>query len=144
MTTVPGFGLETDTTCTLADVTIDASNVNPALREGLRPFGAGQLPEHPIQKLSRSQLRSSEEQRMKMAGAAYGLHAPMRMRMERTLLAQFQRAPTLGSSLSGLHTIMDLDEVVQIEDCYNRMEDCPDNRMHNKSIHELMEARLGM
>merc|ERR1712187_860160 len=90
--------------------------------------------------------KRSEQQEMMAKALVYGLHAPIRAKMERELLSQFQRLPGLKSSLVGLETVMDLDETIEFEDVFNLEENNPAPRTTgpNRSLHDVMEQRLNM
>ncbi len=61
-------------------------------------------------------LRNEEDFKLRMLALTYGIHAPLRHKMDRTMLAQSQRLPGLRSSLIGLQTVMGLDEKIEFED----------------------------
>merc|ERR1712216_274669 len=63
--------------------------------------------------------RRSEQQEMMTKALIYGQHAPLKAKMEREILSQFQRLPGLPSSLVGLETLMDMDDDIEFEDIFN-------------------------
>jgi len=101
---------------------------------------------HPVEKLLLNDVRRSEQQEMMTKALVFGQHAPIRAKMERNLLAQFQRLPGLQSSLVGLETLLDMDDTIEFEDIFN-LEDnsaMPKTTGPNRSLHDVMEHRLNM
>merc|ERR1712050_168756 len=90
--------------------------------------------------------RRSEQQEMMGKCLVFGQHAPIRAKMERNILAQFQRLPGLQSSLVGLETVLDLDETIEFEDVFNMEDTAPMSKTTgpNRGLHEVMEQRLNM
>eukprot|EP00747_Dinoflagellata_sp_TGD_P163833 gnl/TRDRNA2_/TRDRNA2_182958_c0_seq1.p3 gnl/TRDRNA2_/TRDRNA2_182958_c0~~gnl/TRDRNA2_/TRDRNA2_182958_c0_seq1.p3 ORF type:complete len:146 (-),score=32.29 gnl/TRDRNA2_/TRDRNA2_182958_c0_seq1:93-530(-) len=101
---------------------------------------------HPVEKLVLDSMRRNEQQDMMSKSIVHGLHAPLKAKMEREMLAQFQRLPGLPSSLVGLETVMGLDETIEFEDVFNLDADAavPRNMGPNWGLHETMEKRLHM
>ncbi|PHJ20583.1 proteasome maturation factor ump1 protein, partial [Cystoisospora suis] len=83
-----------------------------------RPPCAG-ISRHPLELQQSNYLRSRERMEFRRAASLYGLHAPLRLKMERELTAMTQRLPGLPSSLWGLQTLMRLDEEISVEDYLN-------------------------
>mmetsp|Transcript_96560 Transcript_96560/g.278743 ORF Transcript_96560/g.278743 Transcript_96560/m.278743 type:complete len:148 (+) Transcript_96560:98-541(+) len=101
---------------------------------------------HPVEKLLLENPRRAEEQEMMAKSIVFGQHAPIRAKMERNMLAQFQRLPGLESSMLGLSTVLDLDDTIEFEDLFNRERDAPIpiSTGPNRSMHDVMEQRLNM
>lgn len=57
--------------------------------------------------------------RLQATARTFGIAAAMRLKTERDLLAQYQRAPGLPSSNIGLETVLGLDETIEFEDILN-------------------------
>lgn len=115
------------------------SDKGPATRNG-------EQARHPVEKLLLDNTRRSEQQELMGAALVYGQHAPLRAKMERELLSQFQRLPGLPSSLVGLETVLDMDDTIEFEDIMN-LEDVapmPKSTGPNRSLHDVMEQRLNM
>merc|ERR1719416_285467 len=74
---------------------------------------------HPVERLLLDDVRRSERQEMMAKAVVFGQHAPLRAKMERNILAQFQRLPGLQSSLVGLETVLDEDDTIEFEDIFN-------------------------
>merc|ERR1719343_646176 len=103
-------------------------------------------PRHSVERLLLENHRNSEKQDMMAKSIAFGQHAPMRAKMERNLLAQFQRLPGLESSLVGLHTVLDMDDTIEFEDIFNLEANAPVSAITgpNRGMHDVMEQRLNM
>merc|ERR1719313_2493648 len=101
---------------------------------------------HPVERIQLSHFRRGEEQGMLMSGKVHGMHAPLRMKMERETFAQFQRMPGLQSSMVGLECVLDMEDTIEFEDYLNMEEHAPMPRLvgGNRGVHEVMEARLNM
>merc|ERR1711879_466405 len=101
---------------------------------------------HPVERLLLDSGRREEKQEMMQLALVHGAHAPLRMKMERELLSQFQRLPGIPSSLAGLETVLDTDETIEFEDVFNLEANAPTSRVTgpNFGMHDVMEARLNM
>merc|ERR1719229_2034062 len=107
---------------------------------------SGAQPRHPLERLLMDSARRSEQQEMMAKSLVFGQHAPVRAKMERELLSQFQRLPGLPSSLMGLETVLGLDTTISFEDVFNREENAPVPRTTgpNFGVHAAMEQHLNM
>lgn len=112
--------------------------------DGLGAAAGGPQALHPIQRVQAQSLRKAENARMARAAALYGLHAPLRMRMERELLCQTQRLPGgPRSSLLGLEVIMGRDDELDISDYLNPRLDGPEDPLGAAcSVHDFVERRF--
>jgi len=101
---------------------------------------------HPVERLLLDDVRRSEKEEMMAKAVVFGQHAPLRAKMERNILAQFQRLPGLQSSLVGLETMLDQDDTIEFEDIFNLEENSPTPFATgpNRSMHDVMEQRLNM
>mmetsp|Transcript_34956 Transcript_34956/g.52604 ORF Transcript_34956/g.52604 Transcript_34956/m.52604 type:complete len:149 (-) Transcript_34956:186-632(-) len=101
---------------------------------------------HPVERLLLDDVKRAEKQEMMAKAITFGQHAPFRTKMERNLLAQFQRLPGLESSLLGLHTVMDLDDTIEFEDIFNLEANAAVSSVvgPNRGLHDVMEQRLNM
>ena len=107
---------------------------------------AGTQPRHPVERLLNDHSRRAEQHEMMAKSLVFGQHAPLRMKMERELLSQFQRLPGVPSALVGLETLMDLDDTIEFEDIFNLEDTAPLPRVTgpNRGLHDVMEQRLNM
>merc|ERR1719440_959958 len=101
---------------------------------------------HPVERLVLDHGRRSEQQEMMTKALIYGQHAPLKAKMEREIMSQFQRLPGLPSSMIGLETMLDMDDDIEFEDIFNLEADAPMPRTTgpNFGLHDVMEARLGL
>eukprot|EP00927_Polykrikos_kofoidii_P077670 TRINITY_DN7458_c1_g2_i2.p2 TRINITY_DN7458_c1_g2~~TRINITY_DN7458_c1_g2_i2.p2 ORF type:complete len:142 (+),score=37.78 TRINITY_DN7458_c1_g2_i2:68-493(+) len=106
---------------------------------------AGQA-RHPVERLLLDAGRRSEQQEMMTKAVVYGQHAPLRAKMERELLSQFQRLPGLPSSFIGLETVLGMEDKIEFEDVFNLEAHAPTSKTvgPNWGLHDAMEARLNM
>mmetsp|Transcript_85918 Transcript_85918/g.170540 ORF Transcript_85918/g.170540 Transcript_85918/m.170540 type:complete len:152 (+) Transcript_85918:56-511(+) len=120
--------------------------------QGLSDVGLGRkasgepTASHPLERMLVTGGRREEQQEMTAKALVFGQHAPLRTKMERELLSQFQRLPGLPSSLVGLETFMDTDETIEFEDIFNLDQNAPMPRSigPNRGLHDVMEQRLSM
>ncbi|PFH31840.1 proteasome maturation factor ump1 protein [Besnoitia besnoiti] len=111
------------------------------------PPPAGCAPSHPLERQQKLHLRERERSEFQRAARLYGLHAPLRLKMEREMCAMTQRLPGLPSSLWGLQTLMGLDEEISAEDYLNREKPDEDELAGfgpGLGIHEKIERRMGI
>ena len=102
------------------------------------------MPVNPVETIQKTFMVDSEIQRLKKANAVYGLHAPLRMIMERNCLAQHRRLPGLKSNFVGLSESMGIDDDIEPEDMFYQQDECPVLRAGVADLHSMMEDRLGM
>mmetsp|Transcript_21826 Transcript_21826/g.48233 ORF Transcript_21826/g.48233 Transcript_21826/m.48233 type:complete len:141 (+) Transcript_21826:85-507(+) len=121
--------------------TINKSLINQGIE-----LNTGAEARHPVERLLLDGGRRTEQQEMMAKSIVFGQHAPLRAKMERNLLSQFQRLPGLPSSLVGLETVLDMDDTIEFEDVFNLEADAPVSRSMgaNFGLHEVMESRLNM
>ena len=105
--------------------------------------GAG-MPLNPVEEIQKTFLLQSEKENLKRANVVYGQHAPLRMMMERNLLAQHRRLPGLKSNLVGLCESMGIDDDIEPEDMFYQHDECPVLRSGVGDVHTMMEQRLAM
>uniref|UniRef100_A0A7S1Q8L4 Proteasome maturation protein n=1 Tax=Alexandrium catenella TaxID=2925 RepID=A0A7S1Q8L4_ALECA len=107
---------------------------------------AGAQPRHPVERFLVDHVRREEHQEMMGKALVFGQHAPVRAKLEREMLSQFQRLPGLPSSLVGLETVLDMDESIEFEDIFNLEENAPMPKLTsaNRGLHDVMEQRLNM
>jgi hypothetical protein len=74
-----------------------------------------------------------------MLAKVYGSHMPLQMTMEENILSQFRRFPGLQSSMSGLETMLNMDETIEFEDYLG----APQVSTEQVEVFAAMERRLG-
>eukprot|EP00929_Paragymnodinium_shiwhaense_P120515 TRINITY_DN92474_c0_g1_i1.p2 TRINITY_DN92474_c0_g1~~TRINITY_DN92474_c0_g1_i1.p2 ORF type:complete len:140 (+),score=34.77 TRINITY_DN92474_c0_g1_i1:91-510(+) len=101
---------------------------------------------HPVEKLLLNAGRRAEQQEMMTMALVHGAHAPIRHKIEREMLSQFQRLPGLTSSLAGLESVLGADESLHFENLFNLEDNSVASRTTgpNWGLHDVMETRLNM
>jgi len=95
---------------------------------------------HPVEIIQNTNALQADRLKQFTATNIFGSHLQLRMQMEQTILAGYQRLPGLHSELSGLQTIMGCDEDIGFEDYLND----PVDSIQEMNTHEVMEKRLGL
>lgn len=134
----------------MASVEAGAGKTMPALltptdgmaRGGLRSMRHEVAAKHPVEEMQLSLAPQQWENEVRHVERVYGPGQAMRMRMDRAMLAQFQRAPGLPSGFVGLDTILGRDIKVGFEDVL----DVPEMRSEastTESVHMQLDRMLG-
>ena len=79
---------------------------------------------------------------MQQLSVLYGSHLPMRLVMERNILAQTRRLGGYGSSMFGLNMHMDRYDELDFNDILNDPYQTPE--LEKESIHAKMEKAYGL
>eukprot|EP00929_Paragymnodinium_shiwhaense_P024336 TRINITY_DN15005_c0_g1_i1.p1 TRINITY_DN15005_c0_g1~~TRINITY_DN15005_c0_g1_i1.p1 ORF type:complete len:139 (+),score=40.80 TRINITY_DN15005_c0_g1_i1:77-493(+) len=113
---------------------------------GMGDTNAHSSARHPVEKLLLNAGRRKEQQEMMTMALVHGAHAPIRHKMEREMLSQFQRLPGMTSSLAGLESVLGADENIEFENLFNLEDNSVASRTTgpNWGLHEVMETRLNM
>ncbi|CAD7923807.1 unnamed protein product [Amoebophrya sp. A120] len=107
------------------------------------PVGNIGKADHPVQKIQLQSTRDKLKMEDRLDTVVFGSHVSMRNRMERTMLAQYQRLPGLQSSFVGLEAHLDLDETLEFEDFLNRKDMAPVPEMgFHHTMHDVLENKL--
>eukprot|EP01111_Echinosteliopsis_oligospora_P009755 TRINITY_DN291_c0_g1_i1.p1 TRINITY_DN291_c0_g1~~TRINITY_DN291_c0_g1_i1.p1 ORF type:complete len:132 (-),score=21.67 TRINITY_DN291_c0_g1_i1:61-456(-) len=96
---------------------------------------------HPVEHIQKNWFKNQMEMEQFAIKKIFGTQMTARLEMERQILSQFQRLPSLESSFVGLEAVLGTDEDMEFEDYLS------DPRMSEKSqpsVHDAMEAKLGM
>ncbi|KAI8144722.1 proteasome maturation factor UMP1-domain-containing protein [Fennellomyces sp. T-0311] len=109
-----------------------------AFRYGTRSIKTEVLPGHPLEQRLENWHESQWELKLNMARQAHGMHAPIRMMMERDIVSQHQRLPVLPSSNVHLDILMGRDETIDFEDFLND----PAMSTDMLDVHAAMEHKL--
>ena len=133
-----------------ASATEATGNTMPALthptdklsRGGLRSMRHEMAAKHPIEAMQEAWHTQKWGNDLHHAERVFGPGTAMRMRMDRAILSQFQRAPGLASDFVGLDTILSRDITVGFEDIL----DVPETRTDTplESVHDALDRKLGM
>lgn len=97
---------------------------------------------HPVESMQAGWAKQQWDNDLHHAERVWGPGMAMRMRMDRAILAQFQRAPGLESDFVGLDTILGRDIKVGFEDVL----DVPAMRTDTpvEGPHLALDRKLGM
>ncbi|GAA5795329.1 proteasome maturation factor UMP1-domain-containing protein [Helicostylum pulchrum] len=111
-----------------------------ALRYGTRSIKTEVLPGHPLENRLDNWSETQWELKLNLARQAYGMHAPIKMMMEKSIVEKRQRMPIMPSSNMHLDILMGKDETIDYEDFLN------DPSMSTDSIdfHTAMEHKLNL
>eukprot|EP00918_Siedleckia_nematoides_P055105 GHVU01120173.1.p1 GENE.GHVU01120173.1~~GHVU01120173.1.p1 ORF type:complete len:153 (+),score=22.78 GHVU01120173.1:66-461(+) len=113
---------------------------NDNIRDGPGASVVATGSKHAVELIQTNTLAARERERMQTEAKIYGMHAPIRMLMERNLLAQTHRLPTLPSAHLGLQTVMGIDDELDVEEVLNV--EMPEDPSRNKPLHEIMQRRF--
>lgn len=126
----------------ITDVQTDVGpyGVPENIRRGFSRVKDSLAPAHPLEYSEKHYLQNREKLDLAMLRNIQGLHAPMKLQMERVAVCKIQRLPCLQSSRVALDTLLGTDEYVGFEDVLNAPMDAEITGMP----HTVMEARLGI
>jgi len=120
----------------------------PFLREtkeilinGISPLKDERVLAHPVQHIQNNWLIDEISRENFALKNTFGSQMVMRLEMEKEILGQFRRLPVLPSSFVGLETMLGTDEDIDFEDY---LDDPRNSEITPPSLHNLMEAKLGM
>ncbi|KAG0249522.1 D-tyrosyl-tRNA(Tyr) deacylase [Mortierella polycephala] len=124
--------------------TVDTSNsygLHDTMRFGMRQIATEITAKHPLENRLAEWDNTQLELKMNMARNMYGMHAPIKMAMERSLVTK-ARGPSMLPTRSnlGLDILMGKDETIDFEDFLN----VPEMSTDMVDVHAVMEHQLGM
>ncbi|KAF9187716.1 hypothetical protein BGZ51_004426 [Haplosporangium sp. Z 767] len=124
--------------------TVDTSNsygLHDTMRFGMRQIATEVTAKHPLENRLAEWDNTQLELKMNMARNMYGMHAPIKMAMERALVTK-ARGPSMLPTRSnlGLDILMGKDETIEFEDFLN----VPEMSTDMVDVHTVMEHQLGM
>lgn len=110
---------------------------NRSLYDGFADYRMNKGSKHAIEEMQKNYLRSEEKKKMYRASIAYGLHMPLKMKIERELLCQSQRLPGgMKSSLLGIEILMGKDTTIDYDEILNTNEYSPENNYSCNNLHD--------
>ncbi|EDO45722.1 predicted protein [Nematostella vectensis] len=95
---------------------------------------------HPLEYSEINFTKNQERLDMKMLRNTQGLHAPLKLQMERAVTSKIRRLPCLPSSMVALDTVLGTDDVIGFEDYLGD----PLDQEVMGDAHSLMERKLGI
>ncbi|KAI9487754.1 MAG: proteasome maturation factor UMP1-domain-containing protein [Benjaminiella poitrasii] len=111
-----------------------------ALRYGTRSIKAEVLPGHPLESRLNQWEETQWELKLNLARQAYGMHAPIKMMMEKSIIEKRQHTPAIPTSNLHLDILMGKDETIDYEDFLND----PAMSTESVDIHTAMEQKLNL
>eukprot|EP00730_Choanoeca_flexa_P013819 TRINITY_DN5748_c0_g1_i2.p1 TRINITY_DN5748_c0_g1~~TRINITY_DN5748_c0_g1_i2.p1 ORF type:complete len:142 (+),score=30.95 TRINITY_DN5748_c0_g1_i2:68-493(+) len=93
-----------------------ARGTHDALRDGLHAQKDTFAAQHPIETVQNERIAHEENLKLSLLSSIQGDYMRSCIQLERSLLAQHQRLPTLHSSMLGLEVSMGLDSTISFED----------------------------
>ncbi|KAI9016004.1 proteasome maturation factor UMP1-domain-containing protein [Hyaloraphidium curvatum] len=113
--------------------------VHDALRFGLRTVRSEILPAHPLENRLKHWTETQDKLKLQMARDVYGIHAPIRIQMERHLVSQGKAFnPFVASSNLSRDILNGSDDTIEFEDFLGDSDLAPDN----VDVHVQMERGL--
>ncbi|XP_041358938.1 proteasome maturation protein-like isoform X2 [Gigantopelta aegis] len=107
---------------------------------GLNHAKKNRIVAHPLQYSEEHYEKNKHQLDEVMLRNLQGIHAPLRLQMERNIASKFQRLPGLTSSNVLYDTLTGKDETIDFEDIFND----PANCEKIGQPHVLMEKRLNI
>ncbi|KAF9283003.1 D-tyrosyl-tRNA(Tyr) deacylase [Mortierella alpina] len=123
---------------------LDTSNsygLHDTMRFGMRQIASEVTEKHPLENRLAEWDNTQMELKMNMARNMYGMHAPIKMAMERSLVVK-ARGPSMLPQRSnlGLDILNGKDETIDFEDFLN----VPEMSTDMVDVHTVMEHQLGL
>ncbi|KAG0206276.1 D-tyrosyl-tRNA(Tyr) deacylase [Mortierella sp. GBA30] len=123
---------------------VDTSNsygLHDTMRFGMRQIASEVTAKHPLENRLAEWDSTQMELKMNMARNMYGMHAPIKMAMERSLVTKAHGPSMLPKrSNLGLDILNGKDETIDFEDFLN----VPELSTEMVDVHTVMEHQLGM
>ncbi|CAO3647820.1 unnamed protein product [Cunninghamella blakesleeana] len=110
---------ENKNTVSTLDTTHAELGTHDTLRFGTRSLKTEVLPGHALENKLAEWNENQWELKLNMARQTYGLHAPIKLMMEREIVSKRTRLPVLPSSNLHMDILMGKDETIDFEDFLN-------------------------
>jgi len=120
--------------------TVNSFGVHDTFRHGPKSIEADILPKHPLENRLKHWEETQTNLKLTLQRRLYGIHAPVRHLMERSIVSRVQRVPILHSSNLSLDILMGKDETIDFEDFLND----PELSTDMMDMHASMEHKLGI
>ncbi|KAF5205378.1 Cyclin-b1-2 [Thalictrum thalictroides] len=117
---------------------------NDALRFGLHGVKSDILDVHPLQSSLQSFEKTETQMQRSILERTYGYALPMKMDLERQILARVQRPPGLPSSMLGYEALTGSLDVFDCEDYHSHNDPRLSETSRPADMHHGMEVRLGL
>ncbi|KAF8968437.1 hypothetical protein BGZ46_010868 [Entomortierella lignicola] len=121
--------------------TANSYGLHDTMRFGMRQIASEVSMKHPLENRLVEWENTQEELKMNLARNLYGMHAPIKMAMERSLVIK-ARGPSMIPQRSnlGLDILMGKDETIDFEDFLN----VPEMSTEMVDPHTVMEHQIGL
>ncbi|KAG0100186.1 hypothetical protein BGZ93_003652 [Podila epicladia] len=122
---------------------LDTSNsygLHDTMRFGMRQIASEVSAKHPLENRLAEWDNTQLELKMNMARNLHGMHAPIKMAMEQSLVTKARGVSMLPQSNLGLDILLGKDESIDFEDFLN----VPAMSTDMVDIHSVMEHKLGL
>ncbi|CAG8443721.1 5681_t:CDS:2 [Funneliformis caledonium] len=120
--------------------TANSFGVHDTLRYGIRTIESEILEKHSLENRLKHWDETRTNLNLTMQRRLYGMHAPIRVLMERNIVSRVQRIPVLPSSNLSLDILTGKDETIDFEDFLNE----PESSTEMMNVHAIMEHKLGI
>ncbi|KAJ3302186.1 hypothetical protein HDU76_005561 [Blyttiomyces sp. JEL0837] len=115
--------------------------VHDTMRNGLRTIRSEVTGAHPLENHLSKWDETQEALRMTMLSDVYGMHAPLRLKMEKHLVSQKRRIPVLKNTNLAMEILTGRDQTIDFEDYLG---DGNAVETHLLDVHGVMETSLRM
>ncbi|KAJ3158295.1 hypothetical protein HDU86_003004 [Geranomyces michiganensis] len=114
--------------------------VHDAMREGIRSVASEVIARHPVENIESQWKQTQEQLRMTMHRQTFGLHAPLRLQMEKALVSQVRHVPVGPARNFGLDILENRDASIDYDDFLGD----PQWSTNTIDPHVAMEHALGL
>ncbi|XP_028404837.1 proteasome maturation protein-like [Dendronephthya gigantea] len=111
--------------------------VPDTLRQGFSSVKNDISYSHPLESSVKNYFQVQDKRNMTMLRSIQGLHAPLKLQLERSLASQKKRLPSLPSSMVALETLLGFDTTIDFDDFLNDPSDSEIERV----THSVMEDK---
>ncbi|KAI8824150.1 proteasome maturation factor UMP1 [Fimicolochytrium jonesii] len=114
--------------------------VHDTFRQGFRSVRSEIVPQHPLENIAKNWKETHDQLQMTTHRQTFGLHAPLRLQMEKAIVSQIRRIPVLPTRNLGLDILEGRDSTIDYEDFLGD----PSMPTALMDPHVAMEHALGM
>ncbi|KAI9224444.1 proteasome maturation factor UMP1-domain-containing protein [Blastocladiella britannica] len=105
--------------------------VHDSFRHGLHSVKHESKVHHPLQAPLAAADDLAFKRTLALSRSVYGLHAPLRLQMERSLVALKPMSPIFRSNNLGMEVLMGKDLTIDVEDILGDRDEMPDVNFHD-------------
>ncbi|XP_030836123.1 proteasome maturation protein isoform X2 [Strongylocentrotus purpuratus] len=124
------------------EVSLDKKNygVPDFMAEGPTGVKSGIVSSHPLEKSEKNFWKNQQEQEFANLRKLQGLHAPLRLMMERSIVTQSESPSVFPSSNALADALSGRDSIIGFEDILN----VPENSEMMGNAHAMYERKMGI